>query len=48
MLHQSIETILPLLPMLQQHARRLREADFYGNEPLREVVERMLPEEKQA
>lgn len=37
-----------LLPMLQQHARRLREADFYGNEPLREVVERMLPEEKQA
>lgn len=37
-----------LLPMLQQHARRLREADFYGNEPLREVVERMLPEEKQS
>lgn len=32
-----------LLPMLREHAARLREAGFYANESLREVVERMLP-----
>lgn len=32
-----------LLPMLREHAARLRDAGFYDNEALREVVERMLP-----
>ena len=35
-----------LLPMLQTQASRLRAAGFYGIEPLKEVVERMLPEQR--
>ena len=35
-----------LLPMLQTQASRLRSAEFYGCAPLREVVERMLPEQR--
>ena len=35
-----------LLPMLQAQASRLRSAEFYGCAPLREVVERMLPEQR--
>ena len=34
-----------LLPMLQVQAKRLREASFFENEGLKEVVERMLPEQ---
>lgn len=33
-----------LLPMLKNHAERLRACDFYGSLPLREVLERMLPQ----
>ena len=33
-----------LLPMLKKHAERLRACDFYGSYPLREVLERMLPQ----
>lgn len=33
-----------LLPMLQTHAKRLREAAFFDCDGLRDVVERMLPE----
>lgn len=34
-----------LLPMLKTHASRLREKDFYGSSGLREVLERMLPQD---
>lgn len=34
-----------LLPMLKSHSKRLRESDFYGGEDLREVLERMLPQD---
>ncbi len=33
-----------LLPMLKKHVERLRACDFYGSYPLREVLERMLPQ----
>lgn len=33
-----------LLPMLKNRAERLRLCDFYGSQPLREVLERMLPQ----
>lgn len=33
-----------LLPMLKKYAERLRACDFYGSQPLREVLERMLPQ----
>ncbi len=32
-----------LLPMLKSHSARLREADFFGSEALKDVLERMLP-----
>ena len=35
-----------LLPMLQVQSSRLRAVDFYGNAALKEVVERMLPEQR--